>query len=80
MNQNKLKSTWRWLPEERQMLWKGTFSEITLRVIPVSVKNICEKFDVNGGQEIEEHKKVAIHENGKNEINKYENDFVQLGY
>lgn len=62
------------------MLWKGTFSEITLRVIPVSVKNICEKFDVNGGQEIEEHKKVAIHENGKNEINKYENDFVQLGY
>ena len=62
------------------MLRKGTFSEITLRVIPVSVKNICEKFDVNGGQEIEEHKKVAIHENGKNEINKYENDFVQLGY
>lgn len=62
------------------MLRKGAFSEITLRVIPISVKNICEKFDVNGGQEIEEHKKVAIHENGKNEINKYENDFVQLGY
>ena len=44
------------------------------------MKNICEKFDVNGGQEIEEHKKVAIHENGKKEINKYENDFVHLGY
>ena len=41
---------------------------------------MCEKFDVNDGQEIEEHKKVTIHENEKKEINKYENNFVHLGY
>ena len=69
---------------------KRFFSEIPLRIIP---KTPWKKFNVkqlNGSQEIEEHKKVMILKNGKNVpkqlpwgdvvSDRYENNFMHLDH